>query len=83
MGLYGKPLQRKCADGPWEHIRFLIESGFDEAFTNQISVWGVKPTFGFHCIMKSFQLMEVLEIVVSSEETRFRFSEKTVLVFER
>ena len=39
-------------------------------------VFGVKPTFRFYCIMRSFQLIKVL---VCLEETALVFLEETVL----
>ena len=45
-------------------------------FISQIVVFGVKPTFRFYCIMKSFQLIKVL---VCLEEAALVFLEETVL----
>ena len=55
---------------------FGKKRGFDLICSSQILVWGVKPTFCFYCIMRSFQLIKVL---VFPEETVLVFLEETLL----
>ena len=53
-GLDGNVLQRKCAHGPSEHIRFLVNKLFVYGIYQWNLSFRVKPTFRFYCLLNAF-----------------------------